>query len=72
MLLHYVMRGNIGAFIIRIGFGVYYSSMTIRNPQNPILIIKGPTFEVLAVHQRVLSVDSSYIGILDAGFAFML
>ena len=35
---------NIGAFIIiRIGFGVYYTIMTIRHPQNPILIIKAPT-----------------------------
>ena len=34
---------NIGALIIRIGFGVYYTIITIRNPQNPILIIKAPT-----------------------------
>ena len=34
---------NIGALIIGIGFGVYYTIITIRNPQNPILIIKAPT-----------------------------
>ena len=31
---------NIGALIIRIGFGVCYTIIIIRNPQNPILIIK--------------------------------
>ena len=29
--------------MIRIGFGVYYTIIVIRNPQNPILIIKAPT-----------------------------
>ena len=33
-------RYNIGAFRIRIGFGVYYTIIIVRNPQNPILIIK--------------------------------
>ena len=30
---------NTGALISRIGFGVYYTIIIIRNPQNPILII---------------------------------
>ena len=29
--------------MIRIGFGVYYTKIIIRSPQNPILIIKAPT-----------------------------
>ena len=33
----------IGALIIRIGFGEYYTIIILRNPQNPILIIKAPT-----------------------------
>ena len=36
------MEAIIGALIIRIGFGVYYTITIIRNPQNPILIIKTP------------------------------
>ena len=32
---------TIGAFIIRIGFGgVYYTTITTRNPQNPIPVLK--------------------------------
>ena len=38
---------NIGALIIRIGLGVYYTIHIIRNPQNPILIIKAPTLSCL-------------------------
>ena len=34
---------NIGALIIRMGFGVYYTITRRRNPQKPILIIKAPT-----------------------------
>ena len=35
--------GNIGAFIVRIGFGVYYAIIIIRKQnQNPILILKAP------------------------------
>ena len=34
---------NIGAFISRIGSGVYFTIIKIRNPQNLILIIKAPT-----------------------------
>ena len=34
--------GNVGAVKVRIGFWGYYTMTTIRNPQNPILIIKGP------------------------------
>ena len=38
------MRGlpsiNVGALMIRVGFGVYYTIFIIRNPQSPILIIK--------------------------------
>ena len=33
---------NIGALIIRPGFLVYYPTIIIRNPQNPILIIQAP------------------------------
>ena len=32
---------NIGALIIRMGFGLYYTIIIIRSPQNPSLIIKG-------------------------------
>ena len=35
--------GNIGAFRIRTGFGVYYTIIIARNPPNPLLIIKAPT-----------------------------
>ena len=36
---------SVGALIIRIGFGgLYYTIIILRNPQNPILIIKAPTF----------------------------
>ena len=34
---------NIGALIIRIVFGVYYTTIITRNPQNPILVIKALT-----------------------------
>ena len=34
---------HIGAFIIRMGFGLYYAIITIGSSQNPILIIKAPT-----------------------------
>ena len=35
---------SIGALIIRIGLGVYYTILIIiRNPQNPTLIMKAPT-----------------------------
>ena len=33
---------NIGALIIRIGFGIYYAIHIRRNPQNPALNIKAP------------------------------
>ena len=33
---------NIGALIIRIGFGVYSTIIITRSPQDPILIIKAP------------------------------
>ena len=33
---------SIGALIVRIGFGVYYTIIIIRSPQNPILIIEAP------------------------------
>ena len=33
---------NIGALIIGIGFGLYCTILIIKNPQNPILIIKAP------------------------------
>ena len=32
----------IGAFIVRMGLGVYYTIIIRRNTQNPILIIKAP------------------------------
>ena len=38
-----VGKTNIGALIVRIGFGVYPTIIIIRNPQNPILILKAPT-----------------------------
>ena len=38
------LNPNIGALIIRIGFGVYYTIIIIRSPQNPILISKAPTY----------------------------
>ena len=34
---------NIGALMIRMGFGLYYTIIVMRSPQNPILIIKAPT-----------------------------
>ena len=40
------------ALIISIGFGVYYSIVIIRSPQNPNLFIKAPTLGSLAL-QRV-------------------
>ena len=36
-------RVNVGALIIGIDFGVYYTIIIIRNPRKPILIIKVPT-----------------------------
>ena len=36
-------RSNVGALIIRIGLGVYSTIIILRNPQNPILIIKAST-----------------------------
>ena len=36
-------RGNVGALIVRMGFGLYYTKIIIRNLQNPILIVKAPT-----------------------------
>ena len=35
--------------MLGIGFGVYYTIIIIRSPQNPILIIKAPTLEGSAV-----------------------
>ena len=32
-----------GALVIRIGFGVYSTTVIIRTPENPILISKAPT-----------------------------
>ena len=43
-----ILAVNIGALIIRIGFGVYYTIILIRNPQNPVLIIKAPTLAASA------------------------
>ena len=34
---------NLGALIIGIGLGVYYIKLTVRRPQNPILVIKAPS-----------------------------
>ena len=34
--------GNVGAVLIRMGFGVYYT-LSIRSPPDPIRIIKAPT-----------------------------
>ena len=41
-------NANIGALVIRTGFGAYYTIIIIRNPQNPILIIKAPTLRQAA------------------------
>ena len=38
----YPQGPNIGALIIRVGFGVYHAIVIIRNAQNPILTIKAP------------------------------
>ena len=38
---------NIGTLMIRIRFGVYYTIIIIRNPQNPILTIKAPILNYL-------------------------
>ena len=40
----------IGALIIRIGFGVYYTLNMIRKPQNPFLIIKAPISLAISPH----------------------
>ena len=34
---------DIGALIIGIGFGAYYIIFIIKDPQNPMLIMKAPT-----------------------------
>ena len=48
-----VKTTNIGALIIRIGFGgVYYTRIIIRNPRNPIPIIKAPTLRIREAGQR--------------------
>ena len=38
-----LVKTNVRALIIRIGFGVNCTPAVIRNPENPILIIKAPT-----------------------------
>ena len=40
----------IGALIISIGFGVYYTLNMIRNPQSPFLIIKAATLLAIFFH----------------------
>ena len=37
---------DIGTLICRIGLGVYYTRIILRNPQDPILIIKVSTLRV--------------------------
>ena len=51
--------GNVGALIIRIGFGglLYYNVIiTIRKPQNPIRIIKALTLGASAKLRRVCNI----------------
>ena len=40
------ISGNVGAFIIRMGFGGILNYRYHKEPQNPILIIKAPTLRV--------------------------
>ena len=41
--LSYASDSNVGALIPRIGFGAYYKITIMRNPQNPMPILKAPT-----------------------------
>ena len=40
---------NVGALIIRVGFGGECYTILIKNPPNPILIIKGPHYTLLII-----------------------
>ena len=52
--------GNIGASIIKIGFGVYYTILIIRSPpQNPILSFKAPTLRGLGLSGRRLQQEQA-------------
>ena len=50
-----MLISNIRALTIRIGFGASYTIITIRNPQNPILIIQAPYIRVAVITATVVT-----------------
>ena len=51
-----------GASINRIGFGAYYTITIVRNPYNPILIIKAPILNYVRPSRRPGLFMGSYMG----------